>query len=281
MDFLKKNYEKVLLGVVLLGLAVAVGFLPFKITGDKQELETKRNQLIHPNVQPLTNQDLTTPESVRKRLTTPVVVDFSPPHKLFNPMPWQKAADGRLIEVNATNLGPNALVVTKQTPLYLKLTLDDVTVMDSVPYFRIGVVNEASTNRSDWTKSQKSYKRGDTNVTFVVRDQRVPPEGPTNATPILELNNPGKSPEMRRERVELRRGPPFQRIDGYMLDLKYPPEDLRFTGRRVGASLSFNGEDYNIFAITENEIVLLAKSNQQKWPVKYNVSAGPLSNATP
>ena len=43
MDFLKKHYEKVLLGVVLLGLAVAVAFLPFKIASEKQKLEDMRN----------------------------------------------------------------------------------------------------------------------------------------------------------------------------------------------------------------------------------------------
>ena len=58
MDFLKKHYEKVLLGVVLLGLAVAVAFLPFKIASEKQTLEDMRNQLIHPKVKPLTNLDL-------------------------------------------------------------------------------------------------------------------------------------------------------------------------------------------------------------------------------
>ena len=47
MDFLKKHYEKVLLGVVLLGLAVAVAFLPFKIASEKQKLEDMRNRLIH------------------------------------------------------------------------------------------------------------------------------------------------------------------------------------------------------------------------------------------
>ena len=276
MDFLKKHYEKVLLGVVLLGLAVAVAFLPFKITSDKQALEEKRNLLIHPNVTLLTNQDLTQPQAALKRLTTPIVVDFSPPHKLFNPMPWQKAADGSLIEVNATNLGPNALTVTKQTPLYLIITLDEVTVTDSGARYRVGVVKQASANSGDWTKRQKYCKLGDTNDTFLVRDVRVPADGPTNATLILELNNTGKSADLRRERVEVSKDHPFKRVDGYKLDLKYPPENKTFPpGRRVGGLLSFNGEDYNIFAITENEIVLLAKSNQQKWPVKYNATAGP------
>ena len=128
MDFLKKHYEKVLLGVVLLGLAVAVAFLPFKIASEKQKLEDMRSRLIHPKVKPLTNLDLTLPDTVLKRVAAPAMIDFSAPNKLFNPMPWQKAADGHLIKVDATNIGPNAVTITKMVPLYLKLTLDSVTV---------------------------------------------------------------------------------------------------------------------------------------------------------
>ena len=86
MDFLKKHYEKVLLGVVLLGLAVAVAFLPFKIASEKQKLEDMRNQLIHPKVKPLTNLDLSLPDQVLKLAAAPPQVDFSAPHRLFNPI---------------------------------------------------------------------------------------------------------------------------------------------------------------------------------------------------
>jgi hypothetical protein len=48
MDFLKKNYEKILLGVVLLGLAVAVGFLPFKIASEKQKLKDMSDSVLNP-----------------------------------------------------------------------------------------------------------------------------------------------------------------------------------------------------------------------------------------
>ena len=127
MDFLKKHYEKVLLGVVLLGLAVAVAFLPFKIASEKQKLEDMRNQLIHPKVKPLTNLDLALPDAVLKRVAAPALVNLSPPHRLVNPMAWQKAADGHLIKVDSTNIGPAAVVITKMLPLYLKLTFDNVT----------------------------------------------------------------------------------------------------------------------------------------------------------
>ena len=67
------------------------------------------------------------------------------------------------------------------------------------------------------------------------------------------------------------REPTYKRIDGYTADLKYPPENKTWTGRRVGSpQLTFNGEEYNIVAITQNEVVLSAKSNQKKWTITFN-----------
>jgi hypothetical protein len=42
MDFIKKNWEKVLLGVVLVGLTVAVALLPLKVASEREALKTKR-----------------------------------------------------------------------------------------------------------------------------------------------------------------------------------------------------------------------------------------------
>jgi hypothetical protein len=265
MDFLKKHYEKVLLGVVLLGLAVAVAFLPFKIASEKQRLEDMRNQLINPRVKPLTNLNLSASDLVLKRAAAPALVDFSAPHRLFNPMPWQKAADGRLIKVDATNIGPNAVTITKMVPLYLKLTLDEVTVTDSGARCKIGIENEAALNVKDRRK-QKYCRLGDKTETFALRDIKASPPDSTNFTVVVELNDTA-------QRVTLAKDQPFRRIDGHMVDLKYAPENKTWTSRRVGASLSFNGEDYNIVAITENEVVLSAKSNQKKWTIKYSASA--------
>ena len=269
MDFLKKNYEKVLLGVVLLGLAVAVAFLPFKIASEKQKLADLRNQLIHPNVKPLTNLDLAGPESLLQKMAAPAVVDFSVPNKLFNPMPWRKAADGALIKVNATNIGPNALLITNRKELCLVITLDDVTVTEAGGRYRVGVKKEASSNPKEWAKTQKYCKLGDKNDTFAVREAKAAPDNPANVTLTLELNDTG-------DRVKVSKEQPFKRVDGYTVDVKYPPENTSFPpGRRKGATLSFNGEDYSIVDITENEVVLLAKSNEKKWTVKYGAGAAP------
>jgi len=37
----------------------------------------------------------------------------------------------------------------------------------------------------------------------------------------------------------------------------------------VGADLKFAGDDYNVFAIDENEVILLAHSNQKKYTLRY------------
>ena len=268
MDFLKKHYEKVVLGVVLLGLAVAVAFLPFKIASEKQKLEDMRNQLIHPKVKELTNLDLSLPDAVLKRMAAPALVDFSAPNKLFNPMPWQKAADGHLIKVDATNVGPNAVTITKMTPLYLKLSLDSVTLLEAGPRYVIGIEKEAAPNLRDRPKTQKYCSLNTKNETFTLRDVKTPADNPTNVTVVLELNDT-------KQRAVVSREQPFRRIDGYVVDLKYGPENKTWTNKRIGAPLSFNGQDYNIVAINENEVVLSAKSNQKNWTVKYSASAAP------
>ena len=267
MDFLKKHYEKVLLGVVLLGLAVAVAFLPFKIASEKQKLEDMRNQLIHPKVKPLTNLDLTLPDSVLKRVAAPALVDFSAPHRLFNPMAVAESGRRASHQSGSTNIGPNAVTITKMAPLYLKLTFDNVTFSDSGPRYVIGIEKEAALNPRDRTKTQKYCSLNTKTDTFTLRDVKAAPDNPTNVVSVvLELNDTG-------QRVTVTKDQPFRRVDGYMVDLKYAPENKTWTSRRVGASLSFNGEEYNIVAITENEVVLSAKSNQKKWTIKYSASA--------
>jgi hypothetical protein len=213
--------------------------------------------------------DLSLPDTVLKRVAAPAMIDFSAPNKLFNPMPWQKAADGHLIRADATNIGPNAVTITKMVPLYLKLTLDSVTVVDAGgPRCVIGIEKEAALNPHDRNKTQKYCSLNTKNETFTLREVKTPADNPTNASVVLELNDTA-------QRVTVTKDQPFRRIDGYMVDLKYAPETKTWTNRRVGASLSFNGEDYNIVAVTENEVVLSAKSNQKKWTIKYSASAAP------
>ena len=268
MDFLKKHYEKIVLGVVLIGLAVAVAVLPFFISSEKTKLADMKSAVLHPKVKPLTNLDLTVSEQALKRMATPAVIDFGPPNRLFNPMPWQKAADAHL--VLRESVGPSRVVVTNIVPLYLVLTLDSVTPSDTGPKYVIGIEKQAAATPGQRNKRQSlcSTNPPTKNDTFTMLDVKGKPDDPSQI--IVQLNDSG-------DKAVITKDQPFRRVDGYMADLHYDLEKKNWTHRRVNSQppLSLNGEDYNIVAINQNEVVLSAKLNGKKWAIKANPTASP------
>jgi hypothetical protein len=266
MDFLKKHYEKVLLGLVLIGLAVAVAILPFFISNEKQKLRDVTSVVLNPKVTPLTNLDMSLPEQALKRVATPPAIDFGPPNRLFNPMPWQKAADGKLIA--GTRVGPTSLVVTNITPLYLRLTLDKVDpgTPDSGPKYVIGIEKQAAPTPGQRSKKQTycTINPPSKNETFSMVEVKGKADDPAQI--IVELRDTG-------DKVPITKDQPFKRVDGYTADLRYDLEKKTWTGRRVGQQISFNGEDYNIVAINQSEVILSAKVNGKKWTIKANSNA--------
>lgn len=265
MDFLKKNYEKLLLGIVLIGLIAALGFLPFFIASQKQSLQEKKDSIRPVNVQQLSNLDLTVSEAAVKRAATPAMIDFGPPNRLFNPMPWQKAADGHLIPVS--KVGPTALMVTNVRPMYLTISLDSVNVDASGnPTYIIGV-EKPSASGVGKSRNQMSCTPTSKNKVFSVQEVKGKPEDPTEL--VLQM-------EDTKERAVVSKTKPFERIEGYMADLRYEPEKKSWPNCRANARISpplaFNGEDYNLVALNKDEIVLSAKSNGKKWTIKANPS---------
>jgi hypothetical protein len=191
-------------------------------------------------------------------VAAPFVADFSAPHRLFNPMPWQKAADGHLIPQG--KVGPSRLSVTNITPLYLTLTLDSTTLSDSGAKYVIVV------DRKAFGKKKSTYcKVNDKTELFTLLEVKGKPEEPSEL--IVQLNDTN-------ERGVITKDKPFQRVDGYTADLYYDLEKRPWKDRRVGATLSFNGEDYKIVAINQNEVILSAP-NQKKWTIKYNPNVAP------
>ena len=259
MDFLKKNYEKLLLGVVLLGLAGALASLPFFISSQRSELEDL-NQKLRPNPKPLTNLNLTIAEEALKKAAVPAMIDFGPPNRLFNPMPWQKQADERLIPI--AKIGPTALIVTNIQELRLKLSLESVTPPDASGNcsYIIAMEKPAATGT---TKTRTSFSCTATakNKFFTVLEVKGKPEDPTEIVVQMEDT---------KERAAIGKNKPFERIEGYMADLRYDPEKKKWDNCRINSRPlpTFNGEEYNIVAINKDEVVLSAKSNGKKWTIK-------------
>jgi hypothetical protein len=260
MDFLKKHYEKILLGVILLGLVATAVLLPLMIMRDHDALETERMGIVNRPPKPLELVDLTAESNAIQRLQSPYNLDFETTNKLFNPLQWQRAVNGNLIKLDSGN-ETRAVIITQVTPLYLVLTLDSVETAESGARYIIGVERQAAATPSQRVRRQHYSSLNEKNETFTIRDVKGPPENPTQL--ILGLTDSG-------EEAVLSRDKPFRRVDGYMADLKYDPESKKWLNQRVGSSLKFGDDEYNIVAINQNEVVLSAKSNQKKTTLTYN-----------
>ncbi len=99
MQFIKRNYEKIILSLVLLGLVGVLAFMPVLIFYDQQQMRTLRETVIPRKVETLPPLNLSRQDTVQARLKSPYELDFSATNKLFNPVRWQKSADGKLIRL--------------------------------------------------------------------------------------------------------------------------------------------------------------------------------------
>lgn len=259
MELLKKHYEKILLGVVLLGLVFGLVFLPLYVIHDRNVLTEYSTSVISRQPKPLAPLELTAESNVIRRLEQPYRLDFERANKLFNPVEWERAANGQLIK--ASQLGPDRTIITKITPLYFTMTLKSVET--NVTPVRYEVVVERQAARRSWQRApqQKFASAGETNDVFTLRSVQGPPDNPTNL--VLQLKGSG-------ETVNVSRTRPYRRVDGYMADLKYPPEGRTWTNQRVGAVLRFAGDVYKIVAIGPDEVVLSAQSNEKKTTLQYS-----------
>lgn len=275
MEFIKKNYEKIILGLVLLGLVGVLVAMWFVIAADQQQMEDMKTKVIPRKVEPLSLLDLSRQQAVMDRLKSPYNLDFSTTNKLFNPMKWQKDKNGQLIKImTGHEVGPGAAVVTKITPLYFIITLDSVMTNELGARYAIGIEDQTAAIPAQRHKRPHfaSMGRGNDRVVdkavggkdegFTLVDVKGPPDNPDQL--ILRLADTQAS-------VPVSKDKPYRRVETYSADLKYDVggENFKGTGLRVGDHLAFAGDDYNVIAIGENELILLAQSNQKKYTLRY------------
>lgn len=262
MQFLKKNYEKVLLGLVLFGLVAAVAFLPFLVEGEKQRLTELRDGITSRKVLPMAPLDTKRGEDALGQVATRLTLDLSGNHKLFNPVRWLKGPNGPIKMPAGSEL--EKLEVTRMTPLYLVLSLESVSVSDaSGARYEIVVEQQASPRQIQRGRRPYYVSINDKKDLFAVREAKGPQNNPTAL--VLELNDTG-------ETASISKGNDFKRVDGYTVDLRYAPENKSFLGRRAGDKISVGGEEYTIANITQNEVILSARSNGKKYTIRYNAA---------
>jgi hypothetical protein len=259
MQFLKKHYEKILLGVVLAGMVAVLVFMIFYIASETERLRQKTEGLIKTPAKELPSLDATTNDAAMARVQSPYVLDLETGNKVFNPQEWQKKADGTML-IKPGNIAQFA-VVTNITSLYLVLTLDSVMTNDLGARYVIGVEKQAEKVAAKRHKQQRYVSAGEkANDTFALVDIKGAPEDPDSIT--VRLVDSG-------ETVSITRSQPYRRVDGYTADFRYDLEKKVFLHRRAGDKVSFGGTDYVVADINANEVILSDQSNQKKTPLPF------------
>ncbi len=269
MEFIKRNYEKIILSLVLLGLVGVLAFMPVMIFYDQKRMADLRDTITHPRPEKLPDLNLSRQQAVMDRLQSPYNLDLSTTNKVFNPVSWQRTADGRLVRASKT--GPDAAVITKITPLYFSIALDSVitNALGNPPRYVFSVTDETAAYPGQRHARHQYASKGETvtdklggkNEGFTLKEVKGPPENPDQL--VLMLADTQTNAIVSKDK-------PFRRTDGYSADLKYDPGNFSRAGLRVGDRLnSFAGDDYNVIDIQSNAVILLAQSNQKKITLPY------------
>jgi hypothetical protein len=259
MQFLKKNYEKILLGTVLAAMVAVLVFMLFYIEADKAEMDRRASELINLPPKPLPDLDMTNNIETMSRLQSPYNLDLETGNKVFNPFEWQLTSDKRMIR-KASSVAQVA-VVTNITPLYLVLSLESVATNDLGARYVIGVEKQADKSPAKRHKQQRYVSAGDKpNDTFALLEVKGAPDNPDGLVVKLVDSN---------ETVTITRSQPYRRVDGYMADFRYDLEKKVFQRKRVGDKVSFGGTDYIVSDINQNELILSDQSNQKKTPLPF------------
>ncbi|PYI84950.1 MAG: hypothetical protein DME26_12230 [Verrucomicrobia bacterium] len=256
----KRHYEKFLLGFVLLGLLVAVGWLLFKIEEEQTALKKATEQRIKRKGKEVKPIDLSRHELDLQLAQDPPKLNLSRPHNLFNPVKWQMKPDGTLVKVaTGKEIGPEALIVTNITSLRYILSFERPA---ATGYF-VGEINEAHPNPRSRGKTQAfvSTNTPSPGKPFILREVQGPADDPTEL--IFEMTDT-------KERVSVTKETPYTRVSGYKVDLRYDPANKTFNDLRVGSKFTLEGEEYNIASISSTSVVVSAKSNDKRTTISYN-----------
>ena len=266
MQFLKKNYEKIVLGVIVLAALGVVAFLPILVSREKQSLDEMEGQVIPSNPKPLPPLDLSREDTFLNRSKSPITLDLSKPHKIFNPVRFQLKADGSLVR-NPAGMDVEFLNVTNISPLYEIYSLTAVSVSAGMPTrYGIGIRHEAAASVAQRNNVKITYgAMNQTTNNFTVISAEGPEDDPTSVK--LRLTDSG-------ETITLSKDKPFRRPEGYTADMVYTLDNKPFLNRRKTdtSTICFAGECYKIVDITQSEVVLSQQSNQKYYTRPLNTT---------
>lgn len=274
MDSVKKigavlgsHYEKLILSVILLALLAAAGFLPFRVSQNRQTIQDAIDLPKKKAKKEMQAVDTSTVDDILKREKSAPILSLSGQHNLFNPLVWKKGKDGLLYKVGGEEDGPGGLIVNAVRPLYLTIEFEGaMTSGDNIRY-RFRVLDEAKAPKGAKARQvsaalNQAKKDDPFVVTKVVEGT---PEDPTSVEFRFSDSN---------ETVKLAKGAVFKRLSGYEGDLLHSKLGAKFPNVRQKQEnkqpqvIRLGSHAYNIVAITKDAVTVESSTSKKRWTVR-------------
>lgn len=266
MEFLKRHYEKIILSVVLVVLAIGVALLPMQLRQEKEYVASKVKGI---TAEPKKYQALNTAsfENVLNRTASnsPVVLSGAPGHNTFNPVLWQVGPDGTLYKNDSDEkLGFKKLELVDTKELRYIISLEKV----SGNSYLIGIIKENAVRPADRQKKTRYFSKTSANAEGLFKLTEVKGAAENPEALVFELADT-------KEQAVVAKDKPFIRVDEYLADLKYDPEKRVWKQQRKGNEIGFNGDAYKIMDIKADEVLVFQKSSGKQLVVKKKNAAVP------
>ena len=260
MQFLKKHYEKLILSLVLLAVALAAFLLTVQVSSVKENLEKAYQSVSQRKGKSIKPVNLTTNQAALDMVSHPMELVLSgPDHNTFNPITFVRGQDGKPVPQTRKNgIGPSGLVLVNQTPLVLEIGFTGVAGSPEAPRYQFTVRRDYEKKADKRRATVMSLTENTKNEVFLLREVKGAKDNPAEL--VCELIDGG-------EPFTLSTNKPFSRALGLSADLRYEAEKKDFNGRRVDDAIVLSGVSYKIVAIAKDEVVI-SSPNQVRTTVK-------------
>ncbi len=268
MQFLKNHYEKLILSLVLIGLAAAAVVLMMKVGGIKDDLEKvslTRSSGSGTPLQPLERDTLSAKLELAKN---PLAVDLGHPNLVFNPVVWKKtASDSVFPDRDGKSTGEGAVEVTSIVAKNLIIELVRVTGTEERPRYEFGITAEGAPERKNQRQKKKGVYAGDTG------EYRNYPESGTNFVFTLkEVQGAALEPTSLILEVEGEEMPvvitpdePFKKVMLHVANMVHRQTREQYVQKTKGDSIVIEGEVFNIIAVSATQVVIESASGKRSY----------------
>jgi hypothetical protein len=275
MEFLKSHYEKIILGVVLLLMAVGAVVLVLEVGSVQEELDKFKKNPVGGGGKPPPPENFTNLVKVLQQAANPPTVEFTKVHKVFNPDTWYVDTNGNLIA--GTNVGVGRLVVQSITPMQLKLWFDSIGGTPGRETVRINVIREFAPTPQEQAKKSLTLSLTSTNIQNTLDTKsklqifaREIGGTPENPEVKLELIDPAKDPF----NFTVSKTQGYTNVAEYVAFIIYPVEsNFVWRAARKGQPMSFAGDTNIVVDITASNVVVRAVSNDKHTTIPLGTNS--------